>query len=650
MPDVTQVTEQKPHLSREELASVRGSEHVDIDPDKFAELERWLGDTITSRRVARDNLLRDLKKYRKVLAAKRPGPGPAQKGISNVSVPLTIWVASNLRARLDESIFRVLPVVTVEPRDQRNGIEALSDAKAMGDFFQHELLSSEGLGGRQAGKKVIADDVNYGTGIIKVYREADEVRLLRPETPDGEPRKVTIPGRVRWAHIAIDDWIWWDGYGNDTQAMPYVGHEFDRTWSKLQEWATLGHYNKKKVAEVKGFYDTDPDKHSSVTPAALRVHRVAELYTDFVVKSSGPFAGLTMAIKVDYHIESRKVLRVVYNDTYLGKRPILAAVFDVDPDPRKATGQGVCQKMDGAQEETDEVHNLGIEAGKRAAAHLIVIKYGSPAEEELGGQRSVLPGDVVATTDPEKDIVTKALGDPRSAEVAIALEEHSRLYVMRTFGLDEGGLGQLESGKRVPASLGLNIRREGRVPVAAAGSGIAEMLEEAAYITFELWKETVPEAALRSVLPDDVAERLLNSVFQLGSPPVKDRFVIRVNAQDAASIQEERRSETMMLLQLFGGIFDKILAYAQLAEQVPPQYKPIVLEVLAKLENLCKLLMAHVESVPNAAEVIPEVAARLAEIGTVGASVRGETRPSIALPEEVRTEPGEVEARGAGVV
>jgi hypothetical protein len=59
------------------------------------------------------------------------------------------------------------------------------------------------------------------------------------------------------------------------------------------------------------------------------------------------------------------MLGLQYSHAPGGRKPIWLIDFDNNPDPESPEGQGVCEKLDGVQEETDTIHNLGIESGKR---------------------------------------------------------------------------------------------------------------------------------------------------------------------------------------------------------------------------------------------------------------------------------------------
>lgn len=615
---------------------------IDLPQEQKEELERWIAETLPRLIAHRKEKVTRIQKYRKTLGGERALP-PLRRGASNLSVPLTVWAAAATRARLDESLWRVKPIVTIEPLQQADAAQAQLDAKALARFYEEDFLSSEGLNGREVGRQNIVEGVNFGTTALKVIDEPDDVLFAGPGADDPAPHKVVVKGRPKLVYISFEDLIYWDGYGTNTQKMPYVGHQTEKTWSEIQKWVALGYYKKEWVDEVEAFYK-DATPGSSAQPAVTRIHNVAELYLDWVVPES---EGLPAALMIDFHEDAGKVMRVTWNPMPRGVRPLFVAQFDSNPDPKCLDGLGVSQKLEGAQDETDEIHNIGIEAGKRAAAHLVGIKFGSMAEGDLGGDDPVLPGDVYVTSDPDKDVTTKPLGDPRAAESAIMLEEHTRIYVMRLLGFDEARLGQVDAGKRVPASLGMTTIREGKVTLSHAAASFGEMYQQASYLVFELYKRRLPLSAMRAVLSEQQVERLLGAVFSTPAP-FRESFVLRINAQDAASIEETRKQELMILTQFLMGFYDKVLSYAQLAISLPPPLQRIVVGVLAKLENGVKTLMAHVESIPNPSEVIPEVSRMIEALNQVGAQVRGPAGNNVPSGSDEDVEG--LEARGGGVV
>lgn len=612
---------------------VRQMPLIDLPREIHAELESWLSSTVPMLQKKRDKDKARRDKWLQTLRGKRSDPA-ISRDASNLSVPLTIWVSSNTRARQIEGIFNIPPFISVTPlgaEREGSGIqESLKIATSLQKFLESEVKNPLALDGYNAGEKIITEKTNYGTSALKVYIETDKLLLV----PGGKEVDI-IKGRPKWAYISYDDLLYWDGYGTDTQAMPYVGHTFVRTWSDMLTWVEMGYYGKAAVAAVASFYDDNKPGQDATSPATVIEHPIAEIYVDFPVTSrktpdGKTIMGLPAALIVDYHVKAQKILRVTWNTNPRGVRPIFMDQFDVNPDPRCGQGQGVCEKLEGAQDETDAVHNIGIEAGKLAAAHLIGVKMGSQAEKDLGGGDPILPGDIYASEDPDEDVTTKQLGDPQAAVVAVQLEEHTRQYVMRMFGFDEGSLGSVSSGKRVPASLGLSIQREGRIPTAHSLSKSSDMYTAAMYLTVDLYRQVIPEDSLVAIVGIEAAEALFSAVFSASEVDTRSQFILNVTAQDASTINEQRKNELMMMTQFLFGFYDKLIETGLLVQQVPPEFKDILTDIIEKIQNSVRLLLNNVESIQNPEEVIPEVAEAIRELRQIGQGISGQGPPDIS--------------------
>jgi hypothetical protein len=613
---------------------VRPMPLIDLPKSLHTELESWLTETIPMLQRERDSDLHRRERWMETLRGKRSDPAIARDA-SNMSVPLSIWVSSNTRARQVEGIFNIPPFVTAQPmggsREGEGVQEALKTSNALQKFLESEVRNPNGLDGYNAGEKIITEKTNYGTSALKVFIENDRPLLV----PGGQEVDI-IRGRPKWAYVSFEDLLYWDGYGTDTQAMPYVGHEFTKTWSDMLAWVEMGYYSRKAVMAVKAFYADNKKGRDATAPVSVIEHDIAEIYVNFptTVRTNDDgttTVGFPAALIVDYHLKAQKILRTTWNTNPRGVRPLFMDQFDVNPDPRCGKGQGVCEKLEGAQDETDAVHNIGIEAGKLAAAHLIGVKLGSHAEKDIGGGDPILPGDVYASEDPDEDVTTKALGDPNAAVVAVQLEEHTRQYIMRMFGFDEGSLGDTSAGKRVPASLGLSIQREGRIPTSHSLSKSSDMYTAAMYLTIDLYRQVLPEDSLIAAVGEEAAENLASTVFAIADVDARNQFIINVSAQDASTITEQRKNELMMMTQFLFGFYDKLIQTGMLTAQVPPEFKDVLTDIIEKIQNSVRILLSNVESIQNPEEVIPEVAEAIRELGQIGQSVAG--APAGAAPE-----------------
>lgn len=583
------------------------------------DLKTWLSESLPTLRRIRADRISKRPLYEATLRGVRLTAAPT-RGVSNLSVPLTMWVDSGIRARLYEGALNTRPFVTAEPLDQTATADAQIMAKNLAKFFEHAIMSPRMVNGRNAGRKALRESASYGTAAILTRRKPDMFELIGPRTADAKPMRVPVRGQPEWVFVSEKNLILWPGYGDNVNAMPYVGHEYDKTWSEIEMWEEYGYYEDDACERVKAHYLRDKgnnDVSIGNNPASLVEHRITELYLDYPIDSSGSIA----SIIIDWHNEAEEILRITWNYQRHGDRPLRLFVFDEDPDSTQPWGLGICAKLQGAQEEADMVHNIAIESGKKAAACLVMVRVDTNAEDELGGQDGVIPGDVIATGNPEEDVVTKNLGDPNAAIVALQLEDHTRGYLTQMFGFDQSRVGDVTAGKRVPGGLGMSIQREGRAPIANALANASQSFTDLVYMLGDLYKDDVPFDQLVAAVGREAADQLLATVFSARDRSLREQFVITFNVQDAAAIQEQRKQEIMVLTQFLFTLYDKLLQYAGMAMQVPPQMQGIIVETMTKLQNSVKLLLANVESIQNPSEVLPDIARQVEALGQMTAGI-----------------------------
>lgn len=610
-----------------------------------ARLDLYLTDQIVKCMANRDKILPKVNKWRRTINGIRAKGGVNRNSAtSNISVPLLIWARVAVRARLTESIIQSpSTIVSAEPlrgTREEDDKSVMTVAKSIGRFLSSQILNARALNGRSVIEKCAAEDVDLGGAAMKVLTTPGMIKNVGPEpgsARNAKPKLEIIPQQVRWEYISWLDLLYFDGYGTDTQAMPFVGHQYEQTWSEINTWATIGHYRKESAKEI----EAHSKSKSNDIPIALRQHDLAEIYLDWDIDDSG----ILSAILVSWHIKARKRMRTIWNPTPGGRRPILMAQFDLPADITKALGQGVSAKLEGSQDEVDAIHNIGIEAGKRGAAHALVIKEGTRAEEEFGGETDVMPGDVIITGEPDTDIKAVPLGDPSAGMSAIQLEEHTRMYVTRILGLDESRVGNVESGKRVTAAVGMASMKEGRMIIKAALDSLTDMFAEASYITLDLYKRNPPRNAIAAVLDEEEQNALFSTVFTLSDVATRDSFLIRVNARDAAVDEQAKKQEMLIINQALFPFYDRIqqIIMTLANPQIPPKaVKPLIM-LMERMERGMAALLNTVETIPNPEELL----IRVGEISEMLEDSTAETMPSDFVGEEA--EDSLIGDLGAGV-
>lgn len=630
-------------IDRALRAGLRVAPQVEIPEDIAKELDQYLCTAMSEAKRRRDMLLPRVEKWRRTIRGERAKGIIRASTASNLSVPLTTWARTGTRARLTESILESQPFLTVQPTpgrstpDQKRSSQTRANSTAR--FLQAQILNPRALNGRMVIEQCAAEAVDFGASAFKVVPVRDTVRKVTPEG-GGAPQPVVVPGGVRWEFVSLLDLLWCHGYSTDTQRMPFVGHQIERTWSEINAFGRMGHYDAKAVEAVKACYTTGKGSMDYV-PELLQPHDIDEIYIDWDIDGDDIMESLV----IDWHPKAEQRLRVNYNPFPNGRRPIIVNQFDFGDDLTALEGQGVCAKLEGPQDEADAIHNIAIEAGKRGTAHVIVLKAGTRAEEDFGGDADLLPGDTVVTENPKEDIVGVPLGAVDAALAAIQIEEHTRMYVTRILGLDESRIGNVESGKRVTAAVGMASMREGRLIIKAATTSMANGINEGCYLTLELYKQRPPIASLRAALSPEEVDDVMETIFSLDGETIRDAYQIRINAQDAAISEERRKQEMLVINQALFPFYDRLGQYIiQLNDpNLPPGARKPLIMLIERMERGIEALLNTVESIPNPEELM----VRVGELAT--ATAAGGAGETATGPVDPTADGGLVGDLGAGV-
>jgi len=580
------------------VPNVRG-----ISDEKWAEVERWLQDCVGAAIAGREARNREKRtKWRKTLAGERSVPR-MRRDQANMSVPLTVWASAAVRARVRAGTIESDPLIVVTPN---TNVDSSGDtgaaARKLVTFYTAEFRNPRALAGLEACDKAISDFVPIGTAGYKVHIEPDRVRWVFDAVAGGLT-KLIQRGRVRHDFISPDDAIYPLGFGTDVQAMPFIGHQCVWTWQDVLTMRESGYLDAEAVESIKGQGDT-ANASGGAVHAAYETHGCDEIYFDYPLFDDG----LPVALCAYRQTKRGVLLGLRYSYSPKGVRPIWLFNFDRNPDPTSPGGQGVCEKLDGVQEETDLIHNLGIESAKRAIAHVIVLKEGSGADEDFGGDVPLLPGDHVTTERPGEDFVAVPLGSPEGMQAAIAQEANSLRYVMRLLGLDESAMGNVESGKRVPASLGLEIKKDSRVITSHAIANFGAVMTEITYYTMELWRLRLPEDTLVAAVGVAGAQLLKQSVFASSDFDLRSRYIVNFNATDAAATEESRKQQLLVVGQYLQSFYDRVIQYAQMAVQMPPPLQKALMDILQKMENGTRALLNTIDDIHNPDDLLPKIA------------------------------------------
>ena len=630
---------------------------IRVADERLARLCSWLRDGIANIEDRKRKQLIQINRTRQVLDSENPDP-PLRPGASHISVPLLMAEHDSTHVAIKRNIFGHKPPVKIRlagGRREVNDTDVTGPLNRFSAFLDGQMRNTRALDAESTIATVAATQTSDGTGQWAVIPTPPlQHKIYDTDNPKG--RKVWQSASVRWEPLRFEDTIFFNGYGTDFSRMPFCGFYAPKTWGEIKLWESHGYYYKDAIKKVVEFYEREPTSTDD-RPMDQRVHKVAELCAAYDIDGDG----FLEQILIDYHVASDTILRVSWN-RFGTHRPIVAAQYGLPAKTLDYLGSGLGKKLEGSQTEASMIHNLGIEAGKRGIANILVGKENTGIDDELGGDEVVMPGDYYATDDPKEDIQSIPLGDPRAVEAAIALESITQNYAQRITGRDEGAQGQLDAGKRVSPKIGVPILREGRTARENATNALGAALQEAIYLTITAWQFHKPENAFRMVLePEDIP--IVEALIFTPSAPdsdIRDRVLVNVVARDVAATEEQRHQKLMMTNQFLAQYYDRInlmlekILMAQINPQTAPLAKPmrdIQMLIIEKMHNGVEEMLRASEEVEDPQDWLIELETVNAALDEIASGIQQQgTAPTPAVPpQQPAAAPDEIDNAGGGV-
>lgn len=461
--------------------------------------------------------------------------------------------------------------------------------------------------------------VKDGTVAIKIhYVSRSEPRTI---VVDDVPTVIDEPleARVVWDPIEISRCVWEVG-SRDPMDSTVFGHWTEMTRAKLRRFAIefnvpaavlkpiLAAPDEPYIVEEERILNEEMgirQDNVSVT-RTLGVFRIHELSIKWALKPDGPPAVLT----VWWHHRSRTILKVFDPRGY-------AKPWEVARFIRRGK-----QMLGGSIPEALRVLNLGanILANQTTDAQTIANAFGFAyrGDGKLAAAiatSGVFPGVKLPTDDdPKKELFPFSLG---TGTVGTSLNLIN-FYLGMAEALGRVGpsqLGQVSSGSRTAASVGLGIMQEGAQMIDAAVSRYRDVLIRCGIRTLYLYAAHDP-AVFDDLLPPERASALLE-VLRDPAAVFHRRVQVSLNISSAAASKEKDKQDLVVLINLLMGVYEKVLetAIPFTNPQIPIEWKTIAREVYRGLsEAVTRLISAFDQFKDPGVALPPEIADALDSI------------------------------------
>jgi len=578
---------------------------------------------------------------------------------SNVFLPIPRIVLDALKASVKQNIMRqkTLFVSEIGSAEACGITDAqIHDANmAASDFAEKLAREPDFLNLERVFDEWIEEILITGTGPIKLTIERD-VRNVK--TKGGRNITVTLRNGPRMYVVPVGTWVWPAGLWNSVQEMPWTGN-----WTVLSDGALElrrgENWKYLFVDEVLATGGAGTTAHGAdyanraekvgITPAQQVGHKVYELYLFWKPKDSKP-EDPYLDLMVTYSLEADAVLRISYPQADDGYKP-----YDVEvAGPRSGTimGRGFIEPIVQPVQAINTAVNQTFDSQTLANAPVILYPEDSSAGSVLAD--GFAPGLALPYKESKDEIAVLKIPDP--SDTSFTMIAFFQSIIERLTRIGASRLGDVQSTKRTPATLGLQVAQVGGELIDELIDRLRNTVGRLMSRAFLLYYQHDPGVFIRilgqerGTLLRTIVEKSYNERANL-----HELLRLKLTASSSTRSVELERQNAMAVAQMLFAWYEKAVALVQLYIQsqadpmVAATAKEILLSILKAAQEQMKRIV-EMANTPDAASLVPDIAAMLEKTPPMPAPVPPEGgAPS--TPEGAPSEPGQPQGPpGAGMM
>jgi hypothetical protein len=526
--------------------------------------------------------LRQYKAIPKTTTKKDPFDGAA-----NIEIPLGAIAVETIAAQATDSIFNTSPLTTVR------GVPGYEKhAKAFQTLTNH-LMVDRFTNLRYTSNEAILDDVMLGTGALYTVWSKGIRQTGISEVQDRGARCWCVP---------TEDLVFPGGAMSDPEEARFLGY---RTYVSQGEFEQLAKANEWNIDNCK------PQKSQNIS--WLRVRREELARTRQASTEMGDqYELIYMYLYFDYMgIGTEQELFVTFDRVAQASLDVKFSPFDTRPfslmryqlQPHLAYGLGVLEMIRPFQDETTSWHNFRMNNARLANSRAWAYKIGSP----VGGDRiKIVPNKAVGLASAD-DLKALAMADVYPS--AIQYEAATIMLAERRTGINEmlnSGKGG-NAGSRTPGMTTMALQAQVNKRFAPAVDGMKLGIADAIVQCLSRMKEKVlqdgadrhaVEDWLHKILSEDEAA-LVMEVMEDRDRTFEDCVEIEITASTAATNREAEKQSSLMLVNLLGQYYEKLLQLATVTQN------PMTPEPIKALAN--RIAVASTEAMDRVVRTFDQV-------------------------------------------
>jgi len=372
-------------------------------------------------------------------------------GAANLVVPLVGITVDSIVARIMNTIFAVEPFWSSSAliKDLEMVVNPLQDFMEWSRVNELDMYTQT--------RSWIMEVVKHGWAYLKVYWTSFTQRTFR--ITSGAARPVdAIVRKPCVEHVLLGDIICQAGIEDELYQSEWIAQRVRLTDGQLL-WRKHDKVYDEVDRVIKAKAEPTPLEEEVILQNQFEEQQPRpkeKLNTLYEVYADLPLAGssLPVPVMITFHLETKAILRCVYNPDITGERPFFKGKF-IDREGKRE-GIGISRQLALLQEEITTLHNQQVDNATLANTRFFVGRRGTVRN----GTR-VWPGRFLTVPDPSKDIITVPLADVYPSMQQ--LEQSCLAYAERRSGIADYQLGRESStiGNRATATGTLALIQEG---------------------------------------------------------------------------------------------------------------------------------------------------------------------------------------------
>jgi hypothetical protein len=555
---VSDILEEPQDLDLESTAS--GSSflpQVDLPEDILPVIGSWLQEQLFEANASMSEYIDNLEKWTKQYEGI---PSSITKDFpwensSNLEVPISAIHVDTVFSRMMNSIFGAKDLIVGRARAKK-WVELVPKIERWLNWVTEEVMDFY-----RFSQDWFLSTIKFGTGIaelpwvnrVRRTKMRDETGAIREQEEilhDGPlPRMIPLKDfrassdSFYRRNLQDCEWVAIRGYYTAKQIEEKI---VSQEW--LSEARNLIEMQNQRTSADK--VEAVTEGQQGVSPVTRNDFEVWRFYASYDVDGDGR----PEEIIVDFHDETKTIVRAVYNFYFHQERPLHMITFM----PREGSlfGIGVCQMLEHIQAEITTIHNQRIDNGTIANTKMFLKR----ATAKVTGK--VFPGAFISINTSLDDIREVRLGDPLPSQ--LREEMHTNAYAERRTGVSDYSVGRESSaiGSRATATSTMALIGEANKRFLMTIRDARNSITDMAHQVIMLYQQFATDRTVMYELFDEKEQQMVQEFIELPQETTRARVILDVPVADDKQnkdIQKQTLLALMGVLQnYFMGVFQAL--------------------------------------------------------------------------------------------